>query len=141
MQVSTSPEFKSKLNQYPEPAKSKLEYIRALVHSTAEEVESIQVMEETLKWGEPSFVVKKGSTLRMDWKAKKPDQVAVYFKCTSRLVETFQTVFGDLFLYEGTRAIVFDLSAAIPEQALKECIKATLTYHKVKQLPTLGIQV
>ena len=75
----------------------------------------------------------------MDWKSKKPDQYAMYFKCTSRLVETFRIVYKDNFHFEGNRAIVFQMDDKIPKQELTECIKATLTYHKVKHLPTLGI--
>ena len=75
----------------------------------------------------------------MDWKPKKPDQYALYFQCTSRLVDTFRMVFDHKFQYEGKRAIVFKLSQEIPVEELKECIKTTLTYHKVKQLPMLGL--
>lgn len=94
----------------------------------------------TLKWGEPSFVTKIGSTLRMDWKSKAPDQYALYFQCTSRLVDTFRMVFNHKFHYKGNRAIVFRLNQKIPVMELKECIKATLTYHEVKHLITLGIK-
>jgi hypothetical protein len=88
---------------------------------------------------EPSFVTKTGSTLRMDWKEKTPDQYAMYFQCTSRLVDTFRLVFDDVFQYEEKRAIVFQLNQKIPVQELKECIKASLIYHNVKHLMTLGI--
>ena len=113
--------------------------LRNLVLETAGEIENLDSLEETLKWGEPSYLAKNGSTLRMDWKSKKPDQYAMYFKCTSRLVETFKAVHGNTFEYEGNRAIVFQLNGDIPKEAFKECIKATLTYHKVKHLPTLGM--
>ena len=36
-------------------------------------------------------------------------------------------------------AIVFQLEDEMPQDQLKLCIKAALTYHKVKHLPTLGI--
>ena len=49
--------------------------------------------EETLKWGEPSYLVKNGSTIRIDWKSKTPDQYAMYFKCTSKLVPVFRSLF------------------------------------------------
>ena len=81
----------------------------------------------------------KGSTLRMDWKKKTPDRYAIYFQCTSRLIDTFRLVFANKFEYEGKRAIVFKLNQRIPELELKECIKASLTYHHVKSLITLGI--
>jgi hypothetical protein len=75
----------------------------------------------------------------MDWKKKAPEQYQMYFKCTSRLVETFKLVFGDLFTYEKNRAIIFQLEQEIPVLELKKCIKATLIYHKVKNDLTLGI--
>ncbi len=124
---------------YPDSVRNKMEFLKGVVIETAEETEGIDEMEVTLKWGEPSFVTKQGSTLRMDWKARAPDQVALYFQCTSRLVDTFRMVFDQKFQYEGNRAIVFQLSQRIPVQELKECIRATLTYHDVKHLMTLGI--
>lgn len=124
---------------YPDNVRDKMQFLRALVIQTAEETAHIDQLEETLKWGEPSYITKHGSTLRMDWKEKSPNQYAMYFKCTSRLVNTFRMVYDRKFQFEGNRAIVFHLNEKIPEQELKECIKATLLYHKVKHLETLGI--
>ena len=139
LEIKTDPRVPEKFNSYPKAVKPKMDFLRKLVLETAEEIESISSIEETLKWGEPSFLVKKGSTLRMDWKAKAPDQYAMYFKCTSRLGETFKVVFKDVFNWEGKRAIIFQMEDEIPVEPLKQCIKAALTYHSVKQLPTLGI--
>lgn len=111
-----------------------MQFLRELVIETAEEIEGLNEIEETIKWGEPSFITKKGSTLRMDWKEKTPDQYAMYFKCTSRLVETFRIVFDNKFQFEGNRAIVFQLNQKVPVNELKKCIKATLNYHNVKHL-------
>lgn len=119
---------------------SQRKHLRQLVHETAREMEGITELEETLKWGEPSFLTKHGSTLRMDWKMRAPEQYAVYFKCTSKLVPTFKKVFDDLFKYEKDRAIVFDMNDKVPDAKLKQCIAATLNYHKVKQLPDLDMK-
>jgi len=124
---------------YPDFVRDKMQFLRGLIHEVAEESNEITHLEETLKWGEPSFVTKNGSTLRMDWKEKTPNQYALYFQCTSRLVDTFRLVFEHTFQYEGKRAIIFQLDQKIPELELKECIKASLTYHDVKKLMTLGI--
>ncbi len=137
--IDTSPEFEAVLAKYPPFVKEKMQFLRALIIESAEELPDVKKMEETLEWGEPSFVTKGGSTLRMDWKGKFPNQYAIYFKCTSRLVETFKTVFGSEFQYEGKRAIVFQLDEEVPTEALKSCIKAALNYHKVKHLQSLGI--
>ncbi|WKN43517.1 DUF1801 domain-containing protein [Tunicatimonas pelagia] len=137
--LKTAPRVNEVFANYPDFVRDKLQHLRELVVETAEETEGVTVLEETLKWGEPSFVTKNGSTLRIDWKEKTPDQYAMYFQCTSRLVDTFRLVFDHKFQYEGKRAIVFQLNQKIPELALKECIKASLIYHNVKEQITLGI--
>ncbi|WP_424276265.1 DUF1801 domain-containing protein, partial [Eudoraea sp.] len=138
-ELKTNPEVELVFANYPEEVRKKMIGLRELILETAKELEGVTSLEETLKWGEPSYLTKHGSTLRMDWKAKTPNQYAMYFKCTSRLVETFRVVFENTFGFEGNRAIIFQMDDQIPKNELKECIKATLTYHKVKQLPTLGI--
>lgn len=125
--------------KYPKSVRKKILTLRELVIESAKEIDGLNMLEETLKWGEPSYLTKNGSTLRMDWKSKTPNQYAMYFKCTSRLVETFRLIFKNKFDYEGNRAIVFKMDDEIPRDELKDCIKATLSYHKVKHLPTLGI--
>ena len=137
--IKTDPEVETVFTNYPDFVRDKMQYMRTLVRETAEETEGLSILHETLKWGEPSFVTKHGSTLRMDWKAKTPDQYGMYFQCTSRLVDTFRLVFEQQFQFEGKRAIIFHINQKIPEMELKGCIKAALTYHKVKDLMTLGI--
>ncbi|MFK7807948.1 MAG: DUF1801 domain-containing protein [Saprospiraceae bacterium] len=139
LKIITSPEFDAVFANYPDTVRDKMKYLRSLVLETVKEMPTISKLEETLKWGEPSFITKHGSTLRMDWKKKTPNQYAMYFKCTSRLVKTFKEVFGNHFQYEKNRAIVFQLDQEVPVRELKQCIKATLQYHKVKDDPTLGI--
>ena len=140
LKITTDARVAEKYRSYPPHVRAKIKALRKLVLDTAKTIESIETVEETLKWGEPSFVVDNGSTLRVDWKSKTPEQYAMYFKCTSKLVDTFQEVFGDTFNYEGSRAIVFQLGEKVPEDELKQCIKATLTYHDVKHLAKLGIE-
>ena len=139
LNLKSDPRVAPVFEKYPDTVKEQMLALRSLVLETAKEINDLTDLEETLKWGEPSYLTKHGSTLRMDWKAKSPDQYALYFKCTSRLVETFKEVHGDLFDYENNRAIRFKLDDKIPKKAVKSCIKATLTYHKVKQLDKLGM--
>jgi len=139
LELITDPAFETKLANYPDFVRDRLLFLRELVLETAKKIPEVEKLEETLKWGEPSFVTKNGSTLRMDWKKNTPNQYQIYFKCTSRLVETFKIVFGERFNYEKNRAIIFKLNQEIPVNELKQCIKATLMYHKVKNDLTLGI--
>jgi len=133
-----NPTVKDVFDAYPPKVRPRLLHLRKLVFQVASETEGVIQLEETLKWGEPNYLTKYGSTLRMDWKAKTPDQYAMYFKCTSRLVPTFKKLYGDVFTFEGIRAIVFKLDEAVPDAELKHCITMALTYHKVKHLPLLG---
>jgi hypothetical protein len=138
MKLISNPKVKEVISSYPKTVQHQLLYVRDLVLSAASEIEGLEKLEETLKWGEPSFLTKHGSTVRTDWKEKYPDQYSVYFKCTSRLVPTFKTIYKDKFKFEDNRAIVFKLNEKIPESELKHCISMALTYHKIKHLPLLG---
>lgn len=140
LQVQVDPRMKDKFASYPKAVKPKMNALRKLVLQAAKELEDVSEIEETLKWGEPSYLVKKGSTVRMDWKEKNPDQYQLYFKCTSKLVETFRKVYGKRFNYENNRALVFDLKEELPKEEIKQCIKAALRYHHVKNEKNLGIQ-
>jgi len=137
--LNTTADVRLKFDGYPENIGDKMEALRDLIIKAAGEIDEITQLEETLKWGEPSYISKFGSTIRIDWKSKAPDQYAIYFKCTSKLVPTFKLTYPDIFQYEGNRAIVFKLDEQIPQMELKRCIKAALMYHKVKQLPLLGL--
>jgi hypothetical protein len=110
-----------------------------LVLDTASETEGVGAVEETLKWGEPSYVTKSGSTVRMDWKKSSPHQYAMYFHCKTKLVDTFKELYRDKFIFEGNRAIVFNEDDEIPINELKHCISLSLTYHRRKHLPMLGV--
>lgn len=139
IQIKSSPEVEAVFNNYPDEVREKMLKLRHLVLTAAGETEGITQIEECLKWREPSYLTKQGSTVRMDWKEKNPEQYAIYFKCTSKLVPTFRAMYQDIFTFEGNRAIVFKMHDALPEDALKKCISTALTYHRVKQLPMLGL--
>lgn len=138
MKFLSNPKVEEIIDAYPSDIRQKLYDLRQLVQDTASEIDHIEVLEETIKWGEPSYTTKGGSTLRMNWRKSTPDEYALYFICSTSLVETFKMIYGNKFSYEGTRAIIFHVNEAIPEKELKHCISLALTYHKVKHLPLLG---
>ena len=133
-----NPEVAKVFNMYPKHMRQKLMHLRQLVLDTASETEGITTLEETLKWGEPSYVTKGGSTIRLGWKESKPDQYALYFNCNTRLVDTFKERYGNDFKFEGNRAIVFNESDVLPIDEVKHCILLSLTYHNRKHLLMLG---
>jgi len=132
-----SDEISLRFDQYPKQVRHALVALRALILKTASDLGAGEV-DETLKWGEPSFSVKYGSPVRLDWKEKTPEQYYLFFNCKSRLVETYRELYSDTLVFEGNRAIVLSLSEPVREQAVEHCLRLALTYHKVKHIPLLG---
>ena len=128
---------KQVFDSYPKEIQPTLIRLRKIVLQAATEYE-LGPLEETLKWGEPSYSVNGGSAVRIDWKSRTPDKCFVFFQCQTRLIETFREIYGDTFRFEGNRAVVLDISEDIPVKELKHCISLSLQYHKLKHLPLLG---
>lgn len=139
MEIIKSKEVTKLIESYPIEAQNQLKKIRHLIFKIATEHEKIEKLEETTKWGEPAYLTPMGSTLRMDWKAKAPDQFALYFQCTSQLIPTFRFVFPDQLTFEGNRAIIFNVKDEMPIDVVEKCIETALVYHKVKKQQNLGL--
>lgn len=126
------------LRSYPAPLRAKLAALRSLILRTAAETEGVGPIEETLKWGQPSYltaVSKSGSTIRIDRVKSESGKYAMYFHCQTGLVATFRELYPDLFVYQGNRSIVFDVRDKIDKAALRHCIARALTYHARKARP------
>jgi hypothetical protein len=127
------------IDEYPDTVSAKLNYLRQLIIETARELNDIKTLEETFKWGEASYISNIGSTIRIDWKKKNPEHYAMYFICSTQMIETFREFFGDVFKYEGDRAIIFHIDDVIPVDQLKLAIAVALTYKKRSKLSMLGL--
>jgi hypothetical protein len=123
---------------YPADVRHRLFELRALILQIAEELQLGNV-DESLKWGEPSYNVITGSPIRIDWKPKSPESYFLFFNCKTKLVDTFKILYGDELQFQGNRAIVLSLSDPLPVQAIRQCLVLGLTYQKVKHLPLLGM--
>jgi hypothetical protein len=120
---------------YPGPVKAKLLALRRLIFDTANSTEGVGALEETLKWGQPSYLTtasKSGSTIRIDQVKAEAGRYAVYFHCQTDLVETFRELYPEL-RYGGNRSILLDASEKLPEAALRHCVALALTYHLRKR--------
>jgi hypothetical protein len=134
--IFNNPEVAAVFAAYPEKFRAKLMFLRILIFDTAEKTDGVGELEETLKWGEPSYLTSKtksGSTIRINWKESLGDNYAIYFKCTTNLVPTFKDLYPE-FTYEKNRAIHFRLNEEIPVKKLCHCIELALTYHQRKKL-------
>lgn len=123
-----SPEVTTTLSNHPKKIGKKLLQMRELIHSVGQEIPEVQCVDESLKWGQPSFAhnpKKIGSSIRLD---RKDDGVSLYFICTTTLVEDFKEVYPETFNYVGNREIHIKMDDEFDEDALKHCIAMTLTY-------------
>lgn len=121
---------------YPEPLKAKLLTLRRLIFETAARNPQIGALQETLKWGQPSYLTpqtKAGTTIRIDRAKSLQAHYAIYFHCQTNLIERFKEMYRDDFHYEGNRAIVFDENETIEQDKLGHCISLALTYHLDKK--------
>ena len=126
-----SPEVASVFAAYPPALREGLLRLRALIFETAQATEGVGTLEETLKWGQPSYLTpsKSGTTIRIDAVKPEPGRYALYVHCQTDLVTAFREMYGDALTCEGNRAVLFDEGDALPEDALRHCIAMALTYH------------
>ncbi|WOF73645.1 DUF1801 domain-containing protein [Parvibaculaceae bacterium PLY_AMNH_Bact1] len=121
---------------YEGKAKQKLLALRGLIFRTASQTPGVGELQETLKWGQPSYLTpetKSGSTIRIDAIKDDPDHVAIYFHCQTNLVPTFRDMYGDKLTFEGNRALVLDVRKKLPEKEVRHCLASALTYHLAKK--------
>jgi hypothetical protein len=121
---------------YPKPLQSKLLALRRLIFETAKTTRGVGALQETLKWGQPSYLTpetKSGSTIRIDQVKSVANQYAVYFHCQTDLVETFRELYPGELSYGGNRSILLNAQQEIPEAALRHCVALALTYHLNKR--------
>lgn len=126
------PAVASVFDAYPDRARKRLIALRQLILDTAAATDGVGRIEETLKWGQPSYLTPEtgsGSTIRIDAIKGDPDRYAVYFHCQTDLVETFRRLYPQRFAFEGNRALHLHVGEEVPEAELKHCVSLALTYH------------
>lgn len=138
MENQLSEQVQATIADYPANAKKVFMQVRKIILAAAKNTAGLENTAETLKWGEPSYLAKGGSTVRMKWSDKSPDNFYLYFNCQSVLVETFKELYADEFTFDGNRAMSFPLNKKIPKDALLHCVSMAMEYHKLKKLPLLG---
>ena len=111
LQIKTNPEVNLVFERYPEAIQRQMQTLRNLIIESAKEWDAIKSLEETLKWGESSYLTKHRSTIRIDWKPKRPNQYALYFKCTSRLERLFKSYLNTYLNLKGNEQSFFKFKA------------------------------
>jgi hypothetical protein len=131
----SDPKVAAAFCSYPTRIRTRLLALRQLILDTARATKGVGPLEETLKWGQVSYLTtmsKRGSTIRIDQVRAEPDRYALYFHCQTNLVETFREIYPHL-VYGGDRCIVLDAAEDMPEDTLSHCVALALTYHANKR--------
>lgn len=116
---------------YDPKLREQLLMLRQMILDVAASIPDVGPIEETLKWGQPSFLtsrIKSGTTLRVDRLSKTDHRPALFVSCQTDLIDSFKTIYPNRFAYHGKRAIVLDFERPIHEEALRHCIALALTY-------------
>ena len=127
----SDPKVAAAFSSYPKRLRDKLLALRRLILDTAKTTDGVGALEETLKWGQVSYLTsesKSGSTIRIDQVKAEPDRYAIFFHCQTNLVETFRELYPEL-AYGGNRCILLDATEDMPKDALRHCVGLALTYH------------
>ena len=121
------------LNAYPAPLRARLMNLRMLIAATAAATEGVGPLEETLKWGEVSYLTSasgSGTTVRIG-RDKRSGRPALYVNCQTDLLSRYRALYPDAFQYDGDRGVV--IGETPDEGALRHMIAMALTYHTARK--------
>ena len=135
--ISSAPELPAEVSAVFDAASSttrnRLVELRDLIFRTANGLDAVSELSETLKWGEPSYTpIKRGVGSSVRLTARDDGSTALMFICHTHIVEQFRELYPDSLTFEGNRAIIFAPDVAIPEAETAHCIAMALTWHLTK---------
>lgn len=140
MTAHTLPEIPSHVAdayaRYPEDIRAFLMTVRAYIFEEAAKNPQVGKITETLKWNEPAYLTdqtKSGTTIRLAWKEKKPEESSLLVNCQSTLVASYKDFYGSVLTFAGSRAVIFQQGQDYPEAAIRHCIAMAQTYHLNKK--------
>ncbi len=132
MKAINSPAVAEAFERFPKHFRDGLLGLRQLIFDTAEGTQGVGRLEETLKWGQPSYVTpetRSGSTLRLGV-TKDQRYFGLYVHCQTNILSYFRDRFPNAFRYEGERAVLFEEGEDLQPDKLRHCIIHGLTYHQ-----------
>lgn len=112
---------------YPDAIQTRLCAVRQMIYEEGE-AQSVGPLTESLKWGEPAYLTTgAGTTIRLAWKEKLPDQLQLLVHCNTSLVDQWRSRFPNL-TFDGNRALHLE-PEPLPEPELRLMVSMALTYH------------
>lgn len=131
-----NPVVEAVFTSYPADVRARLLQLRRLILDTAATTTGVGELEETLRWGEPSYLTtrsRSGSMIRIHWKPADGAHCRMYFHCQTNLVATFRELYPTELIFEGNRGVLVPRRGSIPLDALRHCITLALTYHATRK--------
>jgi hypothetical protein len=131
-----NPDVAAVFANYPADVRARLLQLRGLIFETAAATAGVGELEETLRWGEPSYLTtrsRSGSLIRIHWKPSDGDRYRMYFHCQTNLVATYRALYPTELAYDGNRSIALPRNERAPLDALRHCIALALTYHATRK--------
>jgi hypothetical protein len=117
-----NPEVEALFESYPKEIKSKLLSLRRLIFDVASRTDGVGKLEETLKWGQPSYLTtqtQSGSLVRIDQIKSQEGKYAMYFHCQTTL-NTFKNVPGQFEFRKPKHHL--NVNDKVPVEELSHCI-------------------
>ncbi len=114
-------------NGFPNSARKGLLHLRELVFLSAASDPEIASISEELRWGQPAYLCKTGSSLRLG--IPKTGGFALYVHCQTTLIRDFTELFPFGFSIEGNRAVHFQSVSGIDDEKITFLINAALRYR------------
>ncbi len=123
------PKVAAAFDAFPDPERAGLLALRDLILRTAGDTPRAGRLQETLKWGQPSYLTetRAGSTIRLGM--PKAGGYALFVHCQTSLIGDFRALFPDDFRYDGNRAVCFSAETPPDPDKLRLLIRNALTYH------------
>ncbi|MEH6402647.1 MAG: DUF1801 domain-containing protein [Sneathiella sp.] len=119
---------------FPDEARQKLLSVRQLIFDLSNESDTVGDIEETLKWGVPSYLTKhpkSGTTIRLQW-LPASRQYGIFVHCQTSLIADFKEQYQFSLKFDKNRGILFEEKEDFPEPIIKKFVSNALTYHSKK---------
>ena len=119
---------------FPDEVRQKLLAVRQMIFDQSFEDHAVGDIEETLKWGVPSYLTKhpkSGTTIRLQW-LPASKQYGIFVHCQTSLIADFKELYQFSLNFDKNRGILFEEKEDFPEPIIKKFVSNALTYHSNK---------
>lgn len=114
-------------------------YLRNLIYSVSRHSDLIGEIEETLKWGEPSYInglPRTGTTLRLAPTGNSEHELGLFVHCQTSLIDSFKEMHPTLD-YQGNRCLLLDINNLPDQTIIEHFVFLAMTYHYQKRQHSL----